>query len=228
MELYCCFVAYSSLALPQLWIPTLWNSREVLGDSNRKSPFCDRWRLFSFAELRDGWHCGSRPHSFSLSHFQMHRRESLELPSCPVGIVWIRSSFLHAGLLGYILHPSLPLSLPSSFPPSLPFPSGLVAKAIPPKRRLAILSVSEAVRPSWIITNIYSWFWQIGDITPLLCWLPDCSWGVSQGARTDDWCRSLFLTGQGSWRGQNPVLIRVNKGKHWGFKTNKQTKRQKK
>lgn len=155
MELYCCFVAYSSLALPQLWIPTLWNSREVLGDSNRKSPFCDRWRLFSFAELRDGWHCGSRPHSFSLSHFQMHRRESLELPSCPVGIVWIRSSFLHTGLLGYILHPSLPHSLPSSFPPSLPFPSGLVAKAIPPKRRLAILSVSEAVRPSWIITNMH-------------------------------------------------------------------------
>lgn len=52
------YAAHSSPALPQHWPPNLRDSREVFGDSNRKSPLCDRCRLFSLAELRDGWQYG--------------------------------------------------------------------------------------------------------------------------------------------------------------------------
>lgn len=137
-----------------------------------------------------------------------HRVDQVQLLTC-----W--AAWLHFA--------PLPTSLPPFFLSSIPpFSIWPCSQGYTTKKEARY---SQCLRSCKTFVDNYkiSWFWQIGDITPLLCWLPDCSWGVSQGAHTDDWCRSLFPTWQGSWRGQNPVLIRVNKGKHWGFKTNKQT-----
>lgn len=150
MELHRCYAAHTSPALPQHWPPNLRDSREVLGDSNRKSPLCDRCRLFSFAELRDGWQYGPGA-SICVSLFRHLGGNS---SSCLHARLALCGRDPASNMLGCLVTVYIPPFAPS-LPPFLPLPSasGPAAKAVPPKMRLAILCSSKAERPSGLIKN---------------------------------------------------------------------------
>lgn len=149
MELRRCRVAYSSRsssAALDFW--NLRDSREVLGDSNRKSPLCDRWGLFSFRRA-PRWVARWAPWPSLIL--------PLPLPDAQEVIVsvafmpgWHRADRGPApkvpGLPGYSLHSSLARSLPSlcfSRPPYFFLPSGPAAKVARPRMRLTILGGRE-------------------------------------------------------------------------------------
>lgn len=120
MELRRCCAAYSSRSSSAaLDFSNLRDSREVLGDSNRKSPLCDRWGLFSFSRAAKMGGMVGPGASLILP---------LPLPDAQEVIVsaafmpgWHRADRGPApnvpGLPGYSLHSSLAPSLPS-VPPS--------------------------------------------------------------------------------------------------------------